>query len=132
MLKRLAKIMLKKWKLFLKVHYSRICITFFDVSLHLNDKWVCPSVLQSVRPSVTPVENPPRGASNGQYWLLLISIHCRESETGPEIYNRENLGVFKVAAVHSTFLIDLRNSEAAHLSFKPDPRIYDGRPLYDE
>lgn len=54
----------------------------------------------------------------------------RPSTEADDIVYRRKKGLFEVAAVHSTFLIDLRTAESRHLSFRPNPSIYKG-PLDD-
>ena len=68
-----------------KCEYKEIALAsfhyFLDASSDLH-KRVCPSVRPSVlpsvhpsvRPSVTPVRKCVPGASNGQYWLLFITV----------------------------------------------------------
>ena len=62
--------------------------------------------------------------------FLSLDLICapvyRPSEDADDIYERKKVGLFQVAAVHSTFLVDMRNSDSRHLSFKSDPNIYSG------
>ena len=61
-----------------------------------------------------------------RHFILFVPSIFRPSEDADDICERKKVGLFQVAAVHSTFLVDMRNFDSRHLSFKSDLNIYSG------
>ena len=95
-----------KTKRILISHSSSSTPVFFRCVKHLY-KRVCPSV----RGFIPHVEKPPRGASDGQYWLLLdASLHfyewvCLSVRPSRMLKNRHEAHL--MASIGSCFLLNL-------------------------
>ncbi|XP_023930277.1 procollagen galactosyltransferase 1 isoform X1 [Lingula anatina] len=84
------------------------------------------SVLTSYSQTVVaPMLNSSSQYSNFWGGMDETGYYKRTPEYGP-IRMRQMRGLYKVALVHSTFIINLRNEDSQHLAFYPPPEGYEG------
>lgn len=108
-------------------------IFFVDADNLILQKDVLQLLMRYEKTLIAPMLSTSTEKNSGKHytnWWGNISddgFHYRGSPESDDIYFQRKRGLYKVAAVHSTFLIDLRSSESDLLTFRPTPSIYLGR-----
>ena len=84
------------------------------------------TIVSTNYPVVAPMLDSLSMYSN--YWCGMgLDYYYRRTDEYKPIRDREKKGCYRVILVHSCFLVDLRQAEALHLTFKPENiRGYNG------